>query len=173
MLFATLALTLAPLACSHDELPPRNATAEAPVGVVHATNATVERPRTDQLVNVGVNLRTACSIDDSTRAPKFDFDSSALSSNDRDVLDLVARCLTTGPLQGRSVSLVGRADPRGEAEYNMNLGEQRAESAKMYLQQLGVAPARMSDTSRGALDAHGHDADTWRLDRRVDVELVN
>jgi hypothetical protein len=46
--------------------------------------------------------------------------------------------MTTGPLTGKSVELVGRADPRAEAEYNMNLGATRADAVKHYLAQLGV-----------------------------------
>ncbi len=159
--------------CSHEQPAPKTAN-EVPVGVSQPTNATVAAPpRTDQLVNVGPNLRKACGIDDVNAAPKFDFDQSKLSSNDRNVLSQIATCLTTGPLKGHSVSLVGRADPRGENEYNMNLGEERAMSAKIYLQQLGVDQGRVRETSRGALDATGHDEESWRVDRRVDIELAD
>jgi peptidoglycan-associated lipoprotein len=68
--------------------------------------------------------------------------------------------------------LVGRADPRGEAEYNMNLGATRADAVKHYLAQLGVAGGRLATTSRGALDAQGHDETTWATDRRVDLRLA-
>jgi peptidoglycan-associated lipoprotein len=128
--------------------------------------------RSDQQLNLSAEIRAKCDIDDSDRAPKFDFDSSQLAGNDRDVLQQVARCFTTGPLKGRSLSLVGRADPRGETEYNMNLGEARATSARRFLAALGLDNARMAETSRGALDATGHDEETWRRDRRVDVSLV-
>jgi len=164
-------LALASVACSHEQRPPVAANVEA-VGVAEPTNATVPA-KTDQYVNVGPQLRGACEISDVNQTPKFDFDQSKLSTNDRDVLAKVAECLTNGPMKGKNVSLVGRADPRGEAEYNMNLGEQRASSAKAYLQQLGIEPARISDTSRGALDATGHDEETWRNDRRVDIEIAN
>src|SRR5690348_3771609 len=46
-------------------------------------------------------------------APKFGFDGFALTSQDRDVLSQIADCLTKGPLKGRTVALIGRADPRG------------------------------------------------------------
>ena len=84
-------------------------------------------------------------------ASKFDFDSSNLSSQERDILGQVAKCLTTGALKGRNVKLTGRADPRGEQEYNMNLGDHRATSVRKYLVGLGVAEGHMSETSRGAL----------------------
>jgi peptidoglycan-associated lipoprotein len=130
------------------------------------------RSKSDQQINLSAEIRAQCDIDDADRAPKFDFDSSQLATNDRDILAQVARCFTTGPLKGRSMSLTGRADPRGEAEYNMNLGEARATSVRKYLGNLGVDSNRMSETSRGALDATGHDEPTWRRDRRVDVTLL-
>jgi peptidoglycan-associated lipoprotein len=162
-------------ACSHDRPEPRTAaTAQpAPVAETEPTNARVEAPpvRAD-VIQVGPNLREACPIQNVQQAPKFDFDKSNLTQSDRDVLAQVAACLTTGRLKGRAVKLVGRADPRGEAEYNMGLGEQRAMSAKSYLEQLGVAEGRLNHTSRGAMDAQGHDEETWQIDRRVDIDLA-
>ena len=70
------------------------------------------------------------------------------------------------------MELVGRADPRGEQEYNMELGENRAHSVKSYLSNLGVEGQRMALSSRGALDETGTDEEGWRKDRRVDIELM-
>jgi peptidoglycan-associated lipoprotein len=156
--------------CAHDSPPPPRT---APPAVVTQSAPPQPRLRSDQVVNIAEDIRKACGIDDSERAPKFDFDSNQLSSNDRDVLQKVSTCLTTGPLRGRSIRLVGRADPRGETEYNMNLGESRATSVRAYLRSLGIGDGRMSETSRGALDATGHDEETWRKDRRVDLTLAN
>jgi peptidoglycan-associated lipoprotein len=124
-------------------------------------------------VNVADDLVRLCNIQvgDVSRAPKFDFDEAALLPEDRAILDQVARCLTTGPLKGRSVTLIGRADPRGEIEYNMVLGDHRADAVRTYLAKLGVHEERMSQTSRGELDAQGTDEETWRADRRVDIAL--
>jgi peptidoglycan-associated lipoprotein len=163
---AALVSSLA-VACTHDNPPPKTAD-----GAVTVTQASSPRNgKSDQTVNVSQDIRAQCGIDDSDRAPKFDFDSTQLAGNDRDVLQKVAVCFTTGPLKGRALRLIGRADPRGEAEYNMNLGESRATSVRKYLASLGVAAGRMSETSRGAIDATGHDEETWRKDRRVDVDL--
>jgi peptidoglycan-associated lipoprotein len=159
------------VSCSPSQPPPKTASDN-----VSVTSAPPPSPapaaRSDQQLNLSAEIRAKCGIDDSNRAPKFDFDSSQLAGNDRDILEQVARCFTTGPLKGRSLRLVGRADPRGESEYNMNLGEARATSASRYLGFLGVDNARMSETSRGALDATGHDEETWRKDRRVDISLA-
>ena len=105
------------------------------------------------------------------RAPKFDYDEAALMPQDRDVLEQVAKCVTTGPLKGRKLALVGRADPRGETEYNMVLGDHRADAVHIYLARLGVGQQAMSKTSRGELDAEGKDDDSWSRDRRVDIAL--
>ena len=154
--------------CAHENPPPKN---EPPSVMTQSAPPGATNNRSDQVVNISDEIRRACGIDDTDRAPRFDFDSTALSSNDRNVLQKVSVCLTTGPLKGRAIRLVGRADPRGETEYNMNLGESRATSVRAYLRGLGVAEGKMSETSRGALDATGHDEETWRKDRRVDVTL--
>src|SRR5678815_3385368 len=88
------------------------------------------------------------------RAPKFNFDDSELLPEDRDVLVQIARCVTSGPLKGRALALVGRADPRGETEYNMVLGEHRADSVYGYLALLGVASDHMAKTSRAVSYTH-------------------
>lgn len=124
-------------------------------------------------VAVSDDIMKACKIqlDNIERAPKFDFDDADLLPEDRDVLEQIARCVTTGPLKGRALSLVGRCDPRGELEYNMVLGDYRAESVHTYLARLGVDPGAMAKTTRGDLDAEGKDEDGWQRDRRVDIAL--
>jgi peptidoglycan-associated lipoprotein len=165
---AALLTVLAAAACGENPPPP----AKEPTPVVTSAAPKPQPNRkSDQVVNLAKDIRDACKIDDSDRTPKFDFDSTQLSSSDRDVLSQVATCLTTGPLKGRAIQLIGRADPRGEAEYNMSLGGSRATSVMKYLAGLGVAQAKMSETSRGELDATGKDEEGWRKDRRVDIGL--
>jgi peptidoglycan-associated lipoprotein len=164
--FAALSLLPFAAACGHDAPPPQTpaATPTAPV----LTSTTPDR-KSDQEVSLSRNIRDLCKIDDSDRSPKFDFDSTQLSSADRDILQQVAKCMTDGALKGKSIELIGRADPRGEQEYNMTLGSSRATSAHRFLAGLGIAETRMSETSRGALDATGHDEEGWSKDRRVDI----
>jgi peptidoglycan-associated lipoprotein len=101
----------------------------------------------------------------------FDFDSAAIADSDRQMLAEVAKCLTEGALKGKAVTLVGRADARGEPEYNMTLGESRANTVNRYLVDLGVGKDRMKVTSRGEMDASGTNEEGWAKDRRVDIEL--
>ena len=137
------------------------------------TSADQGKPNPQSALNISDEIRKLCGIvDNSEKAPKFDFNSSDLSPEEKDLLSQVAKCLTEGPLKGKNVQLVGRADPRGEQEYNMELGERRADQVKRYLGGLGVENNRMNLTSRGELDASGKDEEGWRKDRRVDINLV-
>jgi peptidoglycan-associated lipoprotein len=156
-------------ACSHNAPP---AQTPAAAGTPPVLTSTTPARKSDQDVSVSQNIRDLCKIDDSERSPKFDFDSTQLSSADRDILQQVAKCMTDGALKGKNIELIGRADPRGEQEYNMTLGSSRATAAHKYLNALGIDDKRMSETSRGALDATGHDEEGWALDRRVDIRAL-
>jgi peptidoglycan-associated lipoprotein len=156
------------VACGHDAPPPKT---PAKTETQPVLTSTTPQRNSDQEVSLSQNIRDLCKIDDSDRSPKFDFDSTQLSSADRDILQQVAKCMTDGALKGKNIELIGRADPRGEQEYNMTLGSSRATSAHKYLTGLGIAEGRMSETSRGALDATGHDEEGWSKDRRVDIRV--
>jgi peptidoglycan-associated lipoprotein len=156
-------------ACAHDKPPPQT---PASSGSSTPTTSAAPQRKSDQEISLSRNIRDVCKIDDSDRSPKFDFDSTQLSSADRDILQQVAKCMTDGALKGKSIELIGRADPRGEQEYNMTLGSSRATAAHKYLNALGIDDKRMSETSRGALDATGHDEEGWALDRRVDIRAL-
>jgi peptidoglycan-associated lipoprotein len=104
-------------------------------------------------------------------APKFDFESPTLRTEGKDVLQRLAKCLLTGTLKGRRVLLTGHCDARGEYEFNMGLGAERAEGVKTFLVGLGVPTESISTSSRGKLDANGTDEIGWANDRRVDVEV--
>ncbi len=154
--------------CAHEP-------AARPTSPVTPVTTTTSRsaPAKPGIVTVSAELLKACNIhlDNVDQAPKFAFDESVLRGDDRAVLQQIATCVTTGPLKGRHLQLVGRADPRGETEYNLVLGEHRASSVDEYLMQLGVASGQLAVTSRGEMDATGHDEAGWQRDRRVDVDL--
>ena len=159
-------------ACGSDKKP--TPVSPTPVATSAPTVTSAQpKPSDNMAVNVDDAIFKACNLKFSNvdAAPKFDFDSESLSDEEKDILSQVAKCLTTGPLKGRSVDLVGRADPRGETEYNMTLGAKRARAAHTYLASLGVGSDHLFDTSRGELDATGSDESGWRKDRRVDVRL--
>ena len=165
-------LGLAIAACGGDEKKPP--VTPAPTATTATTTTSAPPPKPEQMaVNVDNDIIKACNLKFTNveDAPKFDYDSDDLSPPEKDVLSQIAKCLTTGPLKGRAVDLVGRADPRGETEYNMTLGAKRARAAHQFLATAGVSGDKLFDTSRGELDATGTDEKGWQKDRRVDVKL--
>ena len=168
-LAAVLALCAA--ACGDDpKKPPVTPTPVATTAAVTSKPVTAEK----MAVNVDDDIIKACNLkfENIEDAPKFDFNSEELTQGEKNVLEAIAKCLTNGPLKGKAVDLVGRADPRGETEYNMTLGAKRARSVHSFLGGLGVPGDKLHDTSRGELDAKGTDEEGWRKDRRVDVRLT-
>jgi peptidoglycan-associated lipoprotein len=139
--------------------------AEAP------TSPTESAPVSPSLA-VSPDLAALCKLTRKDEVPPtFDYDKTELSTEDREVLQQIASCLTVGAGKGKSLSLTGRADPRGTQEYNMGLGAQRARVVSVYLQRLGVPDAQLAETTRGDIDATGTDEASWRRDRRVDLDL--
>ncbi len=107
----------------------------------------------------------------------FAFDSAKLSGEDQATLRNVAKCLERPELKSTHLSIVGRADSRGNPGYNADLGRRRAESVKKLLISAGVAESRIGIASGGATSAVGTDKPDERsysygYDRRVDVVLV-
>jgi peptidoglycan-associated lipoprotein len=77
----------------------------------------------------------------------FDFDRSELRSEAREVLNQKAELLREYP--DIRVRIEGHCDERGTVEYNLALGERRAEAARQYLIDLGIDPDRMTTVSYG------------------------
>lgn len=133
--------------------------------------ASVPNTPTASNVHISDEILRACNIPDADAY--FAFDSSHVTSFDDAALDAVATCFRTGPLAGREMRLVGHADPRGTSDYNLTLGQSRADGVATYLADRGLARSVMSATSRGAMDASGQDETGWAHDRRVDVLLAD
>jgi peptidoglycan-associated lipoprotein len=151
---------------------PGNLAQTAPIETGGGTPPTGPALETPSL-RVSDELARLCNLPKQELAPSFEFDSNAIGDQDRVVLSALARCLSEGALRGRGLALTGRTDPRGEPEYNMSLGESRADSVRRYLHDLGVQAERLRATSRGEIDAIGTDEGSWAHDRRVDVDLAN
>jgi peptidoglycan-associated lipoprotein len=95
----------------------------------------------------------------------FDFNESALTTEATGTLSKNADCLK---LVARPTTIVGHADPRGTAEYNIALSERRAQSVREHMSRLGVDAGRMAILPRGSLDARGTNEPGWAQDRRAD-----
>ncbi len=98
----------------------------------------------------------------------FDFDKSNIRE------DQVSRIETNGAFlkdnMGANIIIQGNCDERGTQEYNMALGERRAQSARKYLTDLGVDAGRVMTISYGEEKplVHGHDEYSWAQNRRDD-----
>lgn len=78
----------------------------------------------------------------------FDFDSSALSLKAREILEKQVQWLASHP-DSPSAILEGHCDKVGTREYNLALGERRAEQVKRYMVSRGISPERLEVRSYG------------------------
>ena len=102
----------------------------------------------------------------------FDFDSSMIRADQIERIETNADFLKKNA--GVNIKIEGNCDPRGTKEYNLALGERRAQSAKKYLVNLGVDPSRLNTVSWGEekLLLYGHDELSWAQNRRDDFVIV-
>ncbi len=97
----------------------------------------------------------------------FAFDRYDLTDESKGTLQTLATFLNQAA--GASMTIEGHADERGTAEYNLALGEKRAQAVRDYLVSLGVSPGRLTTVSFGEerpLDS-GHNELAWSLNRRA------
>ena len=97
----------------------------------------------------------------------FEFDKSTLTPAAQDNLLRKAEWLRENP--DATVTIEGNCDERGTNEYNLALGDRRAESAKAFLGDLGIDPGRMTTISYGEerpVDPR-HNEEAWAKNRRA------
>jgi peptidoglycan-associated lipoprotein len=99
----------------------------------------------------------------------FDFDSSEIKGEGTDIVGAHAKYLANNPTA--RVRLEGHTDDRGSREYNIGLGERRAQSVRRALLLQGATEAQLSTVSYGAERpaVAGHDEAAWAKNRRVEV----
>ena len=97
----------------------------------------------------------------------FKFDSYNVRPDDVPILKDLAAWL--GANQAANLTVEGHCDERGSVEYNLALGQKRAEAAKDYLVKLGVSDKRLKVVSYGkeAPLVPGHTEETWAKNRRA------
>jgi peptidoglycan-associated lipoprotein len=104
-----------------------------------------------------------------TRVIYFDFDSAEIKGQGTDVVAVHAKYLASHP--SARVRLEGHTDERGSREYNIGLGERRAQSVRRALLLQGAADAQISTVSYGEERpaVPGHDEAAWAKNRRVEI----
>jgi peptidoglycan-associated lipoprotein len=154
---ATLMFTGACAKKAPEQLPPPPVTSETPAETAPAPveQGVVPGSRADFLQNV-----TGDRV-------FFALDSYSIDDRARAVLDTQAAWLLRNP--SVNVTIEGHADERGTREYNLALGERRANAAKNYLAAKGVPASRMTVVSWGKErpEALGSDESAWAQNRRA------
>jgi peptidoglycan-associated lipoprotein len=99
----------------------------------------------------------------------FDFDKSEIKAEFADIVAAHARNLTSHP--NAKMKLEGNTDERGTREYNIGLGERRAQAVRRALMLQGVAESQLTTVSFGAERpaAEGDDESAWAQNRRVEL----
>ena len=173
-LILPLLLALGVAAC---ESTPEDAGSSTGAGADETMLSDTEAPTSDVIVEEETTL---AAIDPSQPLPGsqeelvqnvgdrvfFDFDSAVLEPEARRTLDRQAEWLRLFP----EVLLVleGHCDERGTREYNLALGERRANAVREYLIAQGIAPSRLRTLSYGKERPYalGHNDEAWALNRR-------
>ena len=107
------------------------------------------------------------------RSVYFDYDSNAVKDEYRGLVQDHSRYMTSAKKDSR-IRIEGNADERGSREYNLALGQRRAEAVKRVMTVLGVADNRIETISYGEEKpkAPGHDEAAWAENRRADIRYA-
>ncbi|HEX3395144.1 MAG TPA: peptidoglycan-associated lipoprotein Pal [Steroidobacteraceae bacterium] len=102
----------------------------------------------------------------------FDFDKSEIKPEYAEIVTFTAHALTAN--SHLKLKLEGNTDERGTREYNIGLGERRAQAVRRALMLQGVAESQVSTVSFGAERpaAEGDDEAAWAKNRRVEVVFL-
>ena len=108
-----------------------------------------------------------------TKVVYFAFDSSVIESASQPIIEAHAQYLSSNP--GATMALEGHADERGTREYNIALGERRANSVQRLMLLLGASQNQVSTISYGEerpVDS-GHNEAAWSANRRVEFNYTS
>ena len=161
--YSLLLLSLLVVACSSTKTPPPSAS-----GADGASGPTAQS--TVKMVEVS-------PLDDpksplANRSVYFDFDNYQVKTSDQALISAHGNYLSANAKA--KVRLEGNADERGGREYNLALGQKRAEAVKKSLELVGVNQDALEAVSFGKEKpkATGHTEEAWAANRRVDIVYV-
>lgn len=129
---------------------------------------TIQKPRVTQTGKIVID-QGALGMEELQGVFYFDFDQAIVKRVGHSELNKHAMVLTGD--RSIRVRLEGHADERGTREYNLALGERRANAVKAYLQAQGVMSSQMEVVSFGEEQpaSDGHTEQAWAQNRRVEV----
>jgi peptidoglycan-associated lipoprotein len=105
------------------------------------------------------------------RSVYFDYDSNAVKDEFRPVVQAHSKHMTADKRDAK-IRIEGNCDERGSREYNLALGQRRAEAVKKVMTVLGVQDGRIETVSFGEEkpQSQGHDEGAWAQNRRADIK---
>ena len=109
----------------------------------------------------------------SKRSIYYDFGNADVQDEYKPMIKAHAQYLIAHP--AAKVQLQGNCDERGSREYNLALGERRADSVRQLMEASGVPATQISIVSYGSEKpkALGHDEEDWKQNRRTDIVYLN
>jgi len=160
-----IAAVLALAACAKDQTRPAGDTA----GDTSGTSTTPYSGPSSGSTDITSGASSARGSLPSVRTIYFAFDSSEITGEGQTVVDGWGAYLSANP--GAKIKLEGHCDERGTREYNIALGERRANAVLQALAARGVAERQVSVTSYGEERpvSSGHDEAAWQQNRRVEI----
>jgi len=105
----------------------------------------------------------------SKRSIYFDYDSFSVKEDDKPLVSAHAKFLTDN--RNRKITIQGNTDERGSREYNIGLGQRRADSVKKMMMLLGVTDSQVETVSFGEEKpaVPGADESAWSKNRRAEI----
>jgi peptidoglycan-associated lipoprotein len=159
------------------------AAAKAHQDSIDAANAAAARQAAEDSARIAAqkradSLAALSSASEAVRATlaamiHFDYDKANVRSDDMGALDQKVAILQANP--GLRIRVGGHCDERGSDEYNLALGNRRAQAAKQYLVSHGIDAGRIETQSWGEERplVDGHDESAWSQNRRDEFEVIS
>ena len=167
-----VAIALLGAACASNEKKDAPVTDRTPTTQQPTTGSTGSTTRPTQETSIVGDPTKDPSNILSKRSVYFDYDSNAVKDEYRNVVQAHARFL--GDQKSRHVRIEGNCDERGSREYNLALGQRRAEAVKRVMTVLGAPDASIETVSFGEEKpvANGHDEQSYAQNRRADIKYA-
>ncbi len=170
---ACVAVALIAAGCASKEQKPADvATASPSTPSTSGTTGQTPTTRPQQTTGVQGNPLNDPNNILSKRSVYFDFDSNAVKDEYRNMIQAHARYLNDN--RSRNIKIEGNCDERGSREYNLALGQRRAEAVKKVMTVLGVQDGRVETVSFGEEKPKnpGHDEAAGAQNRRADIRYA-
>jgi peptidoglycan-associated lipoprotein len=160
--------------CKSTEEKPAPVEEGAPTATAPAPGATTSSAGTSGISGTAGGPYSAAALRDpnnilSKRSIYFDFDADAIKDQFRPIIEAHAKYLQAN--RSARATLQGHTDERGTREYNIALGQKRADAVKKLMVLLGAQEIQIETVSFGKEKPRreGHDEASWAENRRVDI----